>query len=150
MMARMTDTSLDTSRVITEFNAAFVQHDPDRLAPLVGEQCVMEAVQPAPSGARYEGRAACLDFWRTLAADPTSQFEPEDVIVAGDRATICWSYRFGPAHNDYVRGVNVMRIRDGVIVEALGYTKTQDTASDQLSALVADSGPRAEPPRGAA
>jgi hypothetical protein len=138
MMASMNDTDLDTDRVINEFNAAFVQHDPDRLSLLVGEQCVMEAVQPAPSGARYEGRAACLDFWQTLAADLTSQFEPEDVIVAGGRATICWSYRFGPALNDYVRGVNVMRIRDGVIVEALGYAKTRETASDQLSGLVAD------------
>jgi ketosteroid isomerase-like protein len=110
------------------------------LTLLVDEQCVMEAVQPAPSGARYEGRAACLDFWQTLAVDTTSQFEPEDVIVAGDRATICWSYRFGPAPDDYVRGVNVMRIRDGAIVEALGYTKTQETASDQLSVLVAENG----------
>lgn len=48
----------------------------------------MEAVQPAPDGERYEGREACLAFWRTLAADRTTQFQPEEVAVAGDRATI--------------------------------------------------------------
>ncbi|WP_308315720.1 nuclear transport factor 2 family protein [Streptomyces sp. ISL-100] len=52
------------------------------------------------------------------------QFEPEDVVVAGERATIRWRYRFGDGPADSVRGVNLMCVRDGLIVEALGYSKT--------------------------
>jgi ketosteroid isomerase-like protein len=118
----------DTAEVIERFNAAFVDHDGAALENLIGDDCVMEAVEPAPEGARYAGRDACLGFWRALADDRTSQFEPEEVVIAGDRATIRWRYRFGTDAREYVRGVNVMRIRDGRIVEALGYSKTPGSA----------------------
>ncbi|MGP3956907.1 nuclear transport factor 2 family protein [Nonomuraea sp. 3N208] len=113
-----------TADVIDHFNRAFVDHDPAALTDLIGDDCVMEAIQPAPDGARYEGREACLTFWQALAEDRTTQFEPEEVVVAGDRATIRWRYRFGDGPADSVRGVNLMRLRDGLIVEALGYSKT--------------------------
>lgn len=113
-----------TSEVIDKFNHAFVNHDAAALDGLIGGDCVMEAIQPAPDGERYEGRGACLAFWRALAEDRTTQFEPEEVTVAGERATIRWRYRFGDGPADSVRGVNLMRVRDGLIVEALGYSKT--------------------------
>lgn len=124
----------DTGEVIRRFNDAFLRHDPDQLDELVGEECVMEEIQPAPDGARYEGRAACLAFWRALAADRTTQFEDEEIAVAGDRATIRWRYRYGPGAADYVRGVNLMRVRDGKIVEALGYSKTPGAETVPLAA----------------
>nr|WP_246148985.1 nuclear transport factor 2 family protein [Nonomuraea turkmeniaca] len=65
-----------------------------------------------------------MTFWQALAEDRSTQFEPEEVVVAGDRATIRWRYRFGDGPADSVRGVNLMRVRDGLIVEALGYSKT--------------------------
>ncbi len=126
----------DTAEVIRRYNAAFVQHDGAALENLIGEECVMVAVEPAPEGARYVGRAACLDFWRALADDRTGQFEVEEVLVAGDRATIRWRYRFGTGPRDYVHGVNVMRVRNGLIVEALGYSKTPGVGAAQITALV--------------
>jgi ketosteroid isomerase-like protein len=113
-----------TAEVIDRFNHAFVGHDADALDDLVGADCVMEAIQPAPDGARYEGRDACLAFWRALAENRATRFEPEDVTVTGDRATIRWRYHFGDGPADSVRGVNLMLVRDGLIVEALGYVKT--------------------------
>jgi ketosteroid isomerase-like protein len=115
-----------TTDVIRRFNEAFLRHDSTGLVDLVGEGCVMETIQPAPNGARYEGRAACLGFWQELAADRSSQFEVEDVAIAGDRATIRWRFRFGAGAADSVRGVNLMHVREGRIVEALGYSKTPD------------------------
>jgi hypothetical protein len=112
-----------TADVIDQFNRAFVSHDPAALAGLIAGDCVMEAIQPAPDGARYEGREACLAFWRALADDRTTQFEPEEITIAGERATIRWRYRFGDGPADSVRGVNLMRVRDGLIIEALGYSK---------------------------
>ena len=40
-----------------------------------------------------------------------------------DRAIILWRYRRGPGDASSVRGVNLMRVRGGRIVEALGYVK---------------------------
>ncbi|MEU7893496.1 nuclear transport factor 2 family protein [Nonomuraea sp. NPDC049152] len=113
-----------TSEVIDRFNHAFIHHDAGVLTDLVGEDCVMEAVQPAPSGERVVGREACLAWWGALAEDRTTQFEPQEVIVAGERATIRWRYRFGDGPADWVSGVNVMHVRDGLIIEALGFSKT--------------------------
>ncbi|MFF0574704.1 nuclear transport factor 2 family protein [Streptosporangium saharense] len=121
--------SRTTAEVIDLFNRAFVTHAPEILDDLVADDCVMEAVQPAPDGERVEGGEACLAFWRALADDRATQFSPEEVTVAGDRATIRWRYRYGDGPADSVRGVNLMRIRDGLIVEALGYSKTDGVLS---------------------
>jgi hypothetical protein len=47
-----------------------------------------------------------------MIADPDASFEPEDVVVTGERATIRWRYRFGEGENS-VRGVNLMDVRKG-------------------------------------
>ncbi|MEU7293051.1 nuclear transport factor 2 family protein [Streptomyces exfoliatus] len=113
-----------TAEVIDRFNRAFTDREADLLADLIAEGCVMESVQPAPHGERVVGREACTKWWTALVEDLTSQFTPQEVIVAGDRATIVWTYRFGDGPDQWVRGVNVMRVRDGRIVEALGFSKT--------------------------
>ena len=51
------------------------------------------------------------------------QFDIEEVFVVGERAVIRWRLRWGEGESNSVRGVNVMRVRDGLIVEALGYSK---------------------------
>jgi ketosteroid isomerase-like protein len=113
----------DTAEVIERFNDAFLERDAAKLVDLVADDCVMESAQPAPNGARYEGYDACLRFWQELIAEPDGSFEPEDVLVSGDRATIRWRYRFGEGEESSVRGVTLMHVRDGKIVEALGYVK---------------------------
>jgi ketosteroid isomerase-like protein len=113
----------DTAQVIKRFNDAFLQRDSTQLVDLVAEDCVMESAQPAPNGSRYEGYDACLRFWQELIADPNGSFQPEDVVVSGDRATIRWRYRFGDGDEDSVRGVTLIHVRDGKILEALGYVK---------------------------
>ena len=117
---------MDTSEVINRFNQAFQDHDASGLGELIADDCVMESIQPAPNGTRYEGYDVCLSFWQELAADSSSSFEVEEVVVYGDRATIRWRYRFGDGDESSVRGVNLMHVREGKIVEALGYVKTPE------------------------
>ncbi|MFE1409429.1 nuclear transport factor 2 family protein [Streptomyces sp. NPDC085524] len=114
-----------TAEVIDLFNRAFIEHKADLLHDLIAEECVMESVQPAPSGERVVGREACTAWWGALAEDRSSQFTPQEVLLAGDRATILWTYRFGDGPDQWVSGVNVMRVTDGRIAEALGFSKTQ-------------------------
>lgn len=124
-----------TAEIIERFNYAFVAHDPAGFDELIDDNCVMEAIEPAPDGARYEGRVACVDFWLALVNDRSTQFEPEDVLVAEETATIRWRFRFGTGNGDYVRGVNLMQVSNGKIIQALGYSKTP-TASDSPLANV--------------
>lgn len=112
-----------TADVVRQFNAAFQAHDPSLLEDLVAADCVIENTTPAPDGSRHVGREACLALWRRIASDPGIAFDIEDVLVAGDRATIRWRLRWGDADEASVRGVNLMHVREGRIVEALGYVK---------------------------
>jgi hypothetical protein len=88
----------------------------------------MESVEPAPDGTRYVGRKACLEFWQKLADNRDGAFSDEEIVAIGEHAIIRWRYRFGPRLSKSVRGVNVMRVRDGLIVEALGYVKSGDAS----------------------
>ena len=117
-----------TSEVIDQFNRAFEQHDASLLTDLVAEECVMESVEPAPDGTRYVGRNVNLTFWQNLANSRDGAFTVEDVVTSGDRATIRWRFRSGPGLSQSVRGVTLMRVRDGMIVEALAYAKSGDTS----------------------
>jgi ketosteroid isomerase-like protein len=117
-----------TLQIIQRFNQAFVQHDGSLLDGMIAEDCVMESVEPAPDGTRFVGRDACLEFWQKLANNRDGQFADEDIVAIDDRAIIRWRYRFGPGLSKSVRGVNVMRVRDGLIVEALGYVKSGDAS----------------------
>jgi ketosteroid isomerase-like protein len=116
-------TRLDTAEVIRRYNDAFQRHDPAALVELVGDDCVLENTRPAPDGSRHVGRDECLAVWQRIATAPGTWFDIEDVIVSGDRAIIRWRYRWGENGQSSVRGVNLMRVRDGLIVEALGYVK---------------------------
>src|SRR5687768_1378420 len=102
-----------TTEIIRRFNQAFQDHNPALLEDLVAPDCVMESIQPAPNGTRYEGHDVNLAFWQAMAADRTNHFEVEDTIVMGERANVRWRFHF--ADGGSVRGVSLMHVRDGRI-----------------------------------
>jgi hypothetical protein len=116
--------SNETGEIIRRFNDVFQLHDPAALEELVGDECVIENIRPAPNGARQVGREACIATWKEIATTPGTHFDLEDVVVAGDRAIIRWRYWWGEGESNSVRGVNLMRVQEGRIIEAMGYVKS--------------------------
>jgi len=120
----MTDPADRTiEEVIDRYNEAFRLHEPAFLKDLIAEECVIEDTNPAPDGVRHVGRRACLARWSQLADDTGLSFSPEPVEILGDLAVAPWTLRWGPNENDRVRGVNLIRVQGGRIVEARGYMK---------------------------
>jgi len=117
-----TESKTDTATLMRRFSDAFQRHDPTLLNDLVADSCVIENTTPAPDGSRHEGREECLALWSRIATSP-GQFQEEAIDVYGDRAIIRWRFRWGEGEQDSVRGVNIMRVREGKIVEAMGYVK---------------------------
>jgi ketosteroid isomerase-like protein len=118
------NTDCETTRdIVMRFHRAFENHRPEDLDDLIGEGCVLENTAPAPDGARYEGRQACLDFWKGIASSANLVFEAEEIWAGEDRGIIRWRLRWGESQADRIRGVNIMRVRDGKIVEGMGYVK---------------------------
>lgn len=116
-------TNTTTTEVMRRFNEVFLRHDPAALPALIAKDCVIEKISPAPDGDRCVGRDECVALWTEIATAPGTHFDLEDVFVAGDRAVVRWRFWPNDAREDSIRGVNLMRVRDGLIVEAMGYVK---------------------------
>ncbi|MDQ1437593.1 MAG: hypothetical protein QOK43_1222 [Acidimicrobiaceae bacterium] len=107
--------------IVDAFNAAFNGQDLDAVMALMTDDAVFESTSPAPDGVRYEGQAAVRGAWSQLFADsPQARFTVEELWGDGERWTQRWRYDWGDGH---VRGVDVMRIRDGKVAEKLSYVK---------------------------
>ena len=115
--------SVATERVLKRFNEVFESHDPAALAEIVGDDCVIENTRPAPDGDRYVGKQACIALWTEIATNQGIHFENEEIFARGDRGELRWRLVWGPAPENLVRGVNLMRVSGGKIVEARGYVK---------------------------
>ena len=112
-----------TEALLERFDAVFLTHDPAPLDELVADDCVIENTNPAPDGSRHEGKEACVALWTRIATNTDLHFDNESIIARGDRGEIRWRLSWGPDPANSVRGVNLMRVRDGRIVEAQGYVK---------------------------
>jgi len=119
----MSPDAQDVQSVIDRFNQAFQLHRPELLADLIADPCVLENTAPAPDGDRHVGREACLALWQGIASDRQARFDVEETRVLEDHALIFWRYRWGEAPGESVRGINVMRVLHGRIVEGRGYVK---------------------------
>jgi len=114
-----------TRAAVESFNQAFNRHDADEVAALLTEDTIFEDTSPAPDGRRIEGKAAVAEFWRTwFARNPDAQFEAEEMIVSGTRATVPWVYRkMRNGQPWHLRGVDIFTVRDGKIAAKLAYVK---------------------------
>lgn len=115
---------MSTHETIQRYRSAFQERNPALLEGVIGVDCVIENVSPAPDGDRIVGGAACLAYWQSLISESGGRFDSEEIAVFEDRAVMRWRYVWGEGDADYVRGVNIMRVRNDQIVEALGYSKT--------------------------
>ncbi|HEY3669931.1 MAG TPA: cation diffusion facilitator family transporter [Acidimicrobiia bacterium] len=115
----------DTAEAIDRFNAAFNDHDVDAVMAAMTDDCVFENTSP-PNGQRYEGQEQVRAAWEEFfAASPDARFDGEDVIVAGDRCTVQWVYTWtnDDGTPSSLRGVDVLRVRDGKVSEKFAYVK---------------------------
>ena len=114
-----------TRTTIENFNEAFNAHDADGLAALLTDDTVFEDTAPAPDGRRIQGKAAVVEFWRAwFARNLDAQFEAEEIIVSGSRATVRWVYRkMRNGQPWHLRGVDIFTVRDGKVAAKLAYVK---------------------------
>jgi hypothetical protein len=57
----------------------------------------------------------------------------EELLPFDDRALVLWRYDWGDGH---VRGVDVMRVRDGKVVEMFAYVKGQHPAPHSVRLFI--------------
>lgn len=116
----------DLIDVVTRFNDALNAGDVEAMMRLTTEDTVFENTEPPPDGTRYAGQAAVRAFWeRFFAGASAARIEVEDIFACGDRCAMTWTYRWTDHHgrSGHIRGVDVYRLREGLIAEKLSYVK---------------------------
>jgi ketosteroid isomerase-like protein len=111
---------MDSLSIVDAFGAAWGAHDLDATLALVTDDCVFESTEPGPDGSRYEGRAAIRKVWQPIFDDTQAVFHVEETFAAEDRVVQRWRYSWVDGH---IRGVDVFRVRDGLVSEKLSYVK---------------------------
>lgn len=115
-----------TEDALERFAGAFGSGDVDAIMALMTDDVVFEATGPAPDGVRHIGSDAVRRVWVELFGETRgAAFTTEETFVAGDRGVLRWRFDWededgAPGH---VRGVDVLRFRDGQVAEKLSYVK---------------------------
>ena len=120
------DRTAATLEAIKRFDAAFSRHDVDAVMAAMTDDCVFESTYPPPDGRRFEGQEAVRGAWEDLFhSSPDARFETEELFAVDDRCTARWIYRYSGADGapHHIRGVDVLRVRDGKVAEKLAYVK---------------------------
>lgn len=113
----------DALAVIDRFGAAFDARDVDAIMRCMTADCVFESTAP-PDGERFVGSAAVRRAWTKLFADSSeARFTTEARFGCGDQALVQWRYDWVGANPGHIRGVDVFRVRDGLVAEKISYVK---------------------------
>jgi ketosteroid isomerase-like protein len=118
--------TVDTLAAIERFNEAFNRHDVDGVMACMTDDVAFESTGPAPDGGRFEGQAAVRAVWQDFfGSSPSAVFEAEEIFATGDRCVVRWIYHWTNPDGapGRVRGVDVMRVRDGKVSEKYAYVK---------------------------
>lgn len=113
-------------RLVIEFNDAFNNHDVAGMMKLMSEDCVFENTSPAPDGTRYSGRETVTQFWQNFFRDsPQAHIEIEEIFGLGTHCVMRWKYSWvdSTGQRGHVRGVDIFKEREGLLIEKLSYVK---------------------------
>ena len=81
------------------------------------------------SGGRFEGQVIVRGvLTRAFELMSMGRFDTEDMFAAGDRCVAQWTYTFDTEEPErgHVRGVDIFRVRDGLVAEKFSYVKSEE------------------------
>ena len=114
-------------RIVLEFNEEFNRHGVAGMMKLMSDDCIFENTDPAPDGTIYSGKEVVTQFWQDFFREsPHAHIEIEEAFGLGNyRCVMRWKYSWMDAagQKGHVRGVDVFKVRDGLICEKLSYVK---------------------------
>ncbi|CAN5770935.1 nuclear transport factor 2 family protein [soil metagenome] len=111
--------------LIEKCSDAWNSHDLETAFSLMTEDCLFDNTSPAPDGETFSGKPAIRACWEPIFRTPGMLFETEELVVCDDRVTARWRCSWSNADGTerHVRGIDLFKIRNGLIAEKLSYVK---------------------------
>lgn len=113
-------------RTVLDFNDAFNRHDVAGMMQLMSDDCIFENTAPAPDGTVFSGKEAVTKFWQDFFREsPSAHIDIEEIFGLGFHCVMRWKYGWVDADGNkgHVRGVDIFKLKDGLICEKLSYVK---------------------------
>jgi predicted SnoaL-like aldol condensation-catalyzing enzyme len=113
-------------RTVLAFNDAFNRHNVPEMMKLMSDNCVFENTDPAPDGTQYSGKEAVTQFWQNFFRESHhAHIAIEEIFSLGSRCIMRWKYNWEDLEGSrgHVRGVDIFRVEEGLILEKLSYVK---------------------------
>ncbi|OGO39627.1 MAG: DUF4440 domain-containing protein [Chloroflexi bacterium RBG_16_57_11] len=116
----------DPIQLVRRFNDALNAADVDGMMLCMTPDCVFENTYPSPDGARFEGQPAVRAFWEEFFRGSSRvHIVIEEIFALDDHCVMLWRYEWvdPQGQSGHIRGVDVYRLRSGLIAEKLSYVK---------------------------
>lgn len=113
-------------RVVLEFKEAFNRHDVAAMVQLISDDCVFEHSGPTPDGMVYLGKEAIHQFLQNwFLGSPQARLQVEEIFGLAPRCVMRWRCDWvdGTGNRRHVRGVDILKVKNGLICEKLSYVK---------------------------
>lgn len=117
---------VDAVQLVTEFNAALNARDVDGMMRRMTPDCIFENTYPPPDGMRFTGQTQVRAFWQDFFNSASqAEIKIEEIFALNERCVMLWTYYWATPDGNagHIRGVDVYRLRDGLIAEKLSYVK---------------------------
>jgi hypothetical protein len=113
-------------RITLQFYEAVNGRDVAAMGQLMSDDCLMETREPGPEGAVIAGQEAVIGYWEGFFQEsPGAQMEMEEIFGLGMRCVLRWRWVWenGAGARRTLRGVDIVRVKGGLISEILTYSK---------------------------
>jgi ketosteroid isomerase-like protein len=113
-------------RITLQFYAAVNGRDVAAMRQLMSDDCLLETRSPAPDGVVVAGKEAVTQYWETFFDEwHEAQLEIEEVFGLGLRSVLRWRWTWEDEAGEKgaLRGVDILRVKGGLISEILTYNK---------------------------
>lgn len=118
-------------RATLAFYQAFNEQDVAAMMALISDDCTFETSCPAPDGRLIFGKEALEKYWHAFFIEtPDAHIEIEEISGFGMRCVARWRLEWPDAAGSptHIRGVDIIRVKDGAICETFSYAKGQPAA----------------------
>ena len=113
-------------RITLQFYAAVNGRDVAAMRQLMSDDCLLETRDPPPEGSVIAGQEAVIGYWEAFFHEsPEAKMEIEEVFGLGMRCVLRWRWAWEEeaGARGTLRGVDIVRVKGGLISEILTYSK---------------------------
>ncbi len=113
-------------RMAVEYIDAFNKREKERLIKIIDKDCIFQLFGPPPDGETIMGEEEIKKYIENEFTRE-SIIEVEDIIGFGNKCIVLLIWKWPDRQKNHLRGIDLIKEKDGKIVEKFSYVKGNNT-----------------------